>query len=381
MDSASAILKKTNPAELAQNVAAIESLIGDNDKAALQSFHHKNFLPFDPFTSIPPPEKGEKAEKPFLNSSYNKSDKGGYRSPWTNRYYLINKSATGIDIDIYEKPVPPQEEDLRHLEAIANEVWAAYTHLYYGHGAIGSVYMKPLEKGGAFEGLFGVHKRTSTEENGGGSWDSVHLVRVDEPDMTEGTCTYRVESAVVMSLSPHDGAQATISSSLTKDTVKTCNIRHSGMNGSHLENIGTILEDVEIDFRSRMERVTIPKTMDVVESIYRKQMVGSTVHLMKERTSMASGNAGAEMISEIADMANKKRSSAVMAAMELNERLRENNEKVAVDKDSNIAGDMLSDFKQNLKVSAPKSTLGVAPTPTPEFLNFRDKLTKGGSKR
>ncbi|KAL3931849.1 MAG: hypothetical protein SGBAC_011118 [Bacillariaceae sp.] len=376
MDPGSAILKKTNPAELAQNVAAIESLI-DDDKAALQTFHYKNLLPFDPFTSVPPPEKGEKAEKPFLNSSYNRSDKGGYRSPWTGRYYLINKSASGIDIDIYEKPVPPQEEDVRHLESIANEVWEAYTHLYYGAGAIGSVYMKPLDKGG-FEGLFGVHKRSTTEEGQNGGWDSMHLVKVDEPDLAEGTCTYKVESSVVMSLSPYD--QATISSSLSKDTVKTCNIRHSGVNGSHLENIGTILEDVEIDFRSRMERVDIPKTMDVVESIYRKQMVGSAVHLIKERTSMASGNAGAGMIGEIADMAKKKRSSAVMAAMELNEKLRGNNEKLGVG-DNATAGDLLTGFKNNLKVSAPKSTLGVNPTPTPEFLNFRDKLNKRESKR
>ncbi|CAJ1950862.1 unnamed protein product [Cylindrotheca closterium] len=374
MDSASAILKKTNPAELAQNVAAIESLIG-NDKATLQAFRHKNILPFDPFTTVPPPEKGEKVEKPFLNCSYNRAEKGGYRSPWTGRYYLINKTASEIDISIYEKPVPQQEEDLRHLENIANEVWEAYTHLYYGHGGIGSVYMKPLDKGG-FEGLFGVHKRT--EENG--AWDSVHLVKVDEPDMLEGTCTYRVESAVVMSLSPAND-QATISSSLTKDTVKTCNIRHNHMNGSHLENIGTILEDVEIDFRSRMERVDIPKTMDVVESIYRKQMVGSAVHLIKERTSMTSiSNAGAGMISEIANMANKKRSSAVMAAMKRNEKLRENNEKVAVDKDTR--GDILNDFKNNLKVAAPVPTpVQVGGTPTPEFLNFRDKLKKRESKQ
>ena len=123
-----------------------------------------------------------------------------------------------------------------------------------------------------------------------------------------------------------------------------------------------------------MERVDIPKTMDVVESIYRKQMVGSAVHLIKERVAAVGAGGGAGMISEIADMAKKKRSSAVLAAMQLNEKMRENNEKVQVDK--NAGGDVLNEFKNNLKVSARKSTPGAAAQPTPEFLNFRDKLKK-----
>lgn len=347
-------------------------MIGD-EKAGLHSFRHRHYLPFDAFTSIPPAEKGEKEEKRFLKCAYNTSDKGGFRSPWTNRFYLIKKSASGIDIDIYEKPIPPQEQDVRDMEAAANEVWEAYTHLYYGKDGVGSVYLKPREKTGTFEGLFGVHKRTSDN----GTWDSVHLVTVDEPNEEEATCSYRVESAVVMSLCPYENSA--ISSSLTKDTVKTCNIRFSGVTGSHLENIGTMIEDIEIDFRSRMERVDIPKTMDVVESIYRKTMVGSAVHLIKERTSMASGNAGAGMIGEIANMAQKKRSSAVMAAMELSEKMRETNEKVAVEKD--VSGGMLADFKKNLKVAAPKPKPRVDSTPTPEFLSFRDKLKKTGSKK
>jgi capping protein beta len=347
-------------------------LIGD-DKAALHSFRHKQWLPLEPFTSIPPAEEGETEEKPFLKCAYTTSEKGGFRSPWTNRFYLVKKSASGIDIDIYEKPVPPQEQDVRDIESAANEVWAAYTHLYYGKDAVGSVFLKPRDKTGTFEGLFGVHKRTSDN----GIWDSVHLVQVDEPNEEEATCTYRVDSAVVMSLCPYE--KSTISSSLTKETVKTCNIRFTGVTGSHLENIGTIIEDIEIDFRSRMERVAIPKTMDVVESIYRKTMVGSAVHLIKERTSMASGNVGASMIGEIVSAAQKKRSSAVMAAMELSEKKRENNEKVAVEKDA--TGGMLFDFKKTLKVTAPKPKPDVGSTPTPEFLNFRNQLKKTGSRK
>jgi hypothetical protein len=348
-------------------------LIGD-DKAALHSFRHKHWLPFEPFTSIPPAEEGEAEEKPFLKCAYTAAEKGSFRSPWTHRFYLVKKSSTGIDIDIYEKPVPPQEQDVRDIESAANEVWAAYTHLYYGKDAVGSVFLKPRDKTGTFEGLFGVHKRT--DDNG--TWDSVHLVQVDEPNEEEATCTYRVDSAVVMSLCPYE--KSTISSSLTKETVKTCNIRFSGVTGSHLENIGTIIEDIEIDFRSRMERVAIPRTMDVVESIYRKTMVGSAVHLIHERTSMASGNVGASMIGEIASMALKKRSGTAAAAMELSEKMREKNEKkVAEEKD--MSGGVMLDFKNTLKKAAPKQKPHMDATPTPEFLNFRDSLKKTGSRK
>jgi hypothetical protein len=69
-----------------------------------------------------------------------------------------------------------------------------------------------------------------------------------------------------------------------------------------------------------------------------------------------------------------------MAAMQKNEKLREKNEKVAVDKDT--TGEILTDFKKNLKVAAPKPTpVVVGGTPTPEFLSFRDKLKKTGAKR
>ena len=126
------------------------------------------------FESVPEAEKGEKQEKPFLKCSFNGDGKNAYRSPWTNRYYMPRTTNTGIDMDIFEKSVSPQEQDVRDMEGAANEVWEAYTHLYYGAGAIGSVYFKPGRDKLAFEGFFGVHKRTADN----GSWNSVHLVQV-----------------------------------------------------------------------------------------------------------------------------------------------------------------------------------------------------------
>lgn len=282
---------------------------------------------------------------------------------------------TGIDMDIFEKSVSPQEQDVRDMEGAANEVWEAYTHLYYGAGAIGSVYFKPGRDKFAFEGFFGVHKRTADN----GSWNSVHLVQVEEPNETEATCTYRVESAVVMSLCPYE--KATVSSSLTKETVKTCKVRLKGVSSSHLENIGTILEQVEIDFRSRMERVDIPKSMEVVESIYRKQMVGSTVHLIKERNSVAVSNATGGLVGDIASLALKKRqaggANAFLAAAQQTEKRREAKEKAAAAAQEDTSSDMAS-LKSSLKSSVPRQNTYQDSTPTPEFMNFRSKLKKTG---
>jgi len=71
---------------------------------------------------------------------------------------------TGIDMDIFEKSVSPQEQDVRDMEGAANEVWEAYTHLYYGAGAIGSVYFKPGRDKFAFEGfLVSINERQTME--------------------------------------------------------------------------------------------------------------------------------------------------------------------------------------------------------------------------
>jgi hypothetical protein len=331
-------------------------------------------LPLDAFTTVPSAENGETTEKPFLQCTFNAGDKGGFRSPWTNRYYLTKTTNAGVDVEIYEKTVSPQEQDVRDIEGAANEVWEAYTHLYYGPEAVGSVFLKPRDKG-PFEGFFGVHKRTTDN----GKWDTVHLVQVDEPNEEEATCCYRVDSAVVMCLSPYENS--TVSSSLTKETVKTCKVHFSinGVNGSHLENIGKIIEQVEIDFRSRMERVDIPKSMEVIESIYRKTMVGSTVHLIKERVSMASGNAGAGMIRAIADLAKHKRGrNPFMLAMQKNQKERQAKETRKLSTQDQTT-DNLSAFKSNLRKTAPKPNLHMDSTPTPEFMNFRNKLKKTGN--
>jgi hypothetical protein len=383
------------------------------DKAALNNFRAKQWLPFEAFLDVEETNDGE--EKPFLLCAYNLENKA-YRSPWTKKHYLIKVTEDGEaeDVDIFEKEIPEDELEIRAIEKAANEVWNVYTQMYYGHEGVGSVFLKARGDKGSFEGIFGVHKRTETN----GSWDSVHIVQVEEPNETDKTCEYRVESAVVVSLDPYE--ESNVSCSLTKESSKTCKVRFSSVIGSHLENLGTLIEAVEIDFRSRMERVDIPKTLEVTQSIYKKQRDSSTAYMFGkeegDEKSMAAGlGIGAGMIGEIANKAKSRQMGGggpnpFMNAMQANLKKREATMKDAEDQNDHytdlkktlkkspnpMAGEAMAALKKKeansgsgytdpkaglkKKTAVPKSPPPANHSPTPEFMNFRNKLKKHGAK-
>jgi hypothetical protein len=341
----------------------------------LKGFRAKQHLPFVAFENVPESEVGEVEEKPFLQCHYNEAEKA-YRSPWTNRYYKTVVVGDEEEIDVYEKETPEDEKKVRDVEYAANEVWDAYTNLYYGREAVGSTFLRKRGDTGGFEGMFGIHKHTEQD----GSWDSVHLVQVDQPNEKDKTCDYRVESAVMCSVAPYK--KTSVSCSFTKETVKTCKVRFSGLTGSHLENLGLIMEQVEIDFRSKMERVDMPKTLEVIESIYRKQKASATAHLMGGgEPAMPTGmGVGAGMIGEIASMAKAKKGAGganpFMDAMQKNLKARE----AKKNKDGNDGGEGFLDMKKTLKSGGTKPPQPKVQSASPEFMDFRKNLKKAGKK-
>ena len=247
MDAALNILRKTPPSELEKTLAGLRSL-APHDAETLDAVQQRLQLPF----SVD--DEGEKGEKPFLKCRYNLIQ-GAHRSPWTNVCWPGK-----IELELSEK-----DEEIRSLEEAANEVWEAYTHLYYGMTAIGSVYLQKADKG-VFQGLFGIRKDCKT-----GSWNSAHLVVVDQPNQDNSECTYHVQSTVVIALetgaSEVETNQVKISASVARNTTQTLKVTKRFMDSNHLENIGTIIEDVEIDIRSSFERVHIPRTHEMVDAI------------------------------------------------------------------------------------------------------------------
>lgn len=211
-----------------------------------------------PFSTYEPPEEDEKqGEKPFILCAQNRiGDK--HRSPWTGVLYPKPK-----DVSVSDAPKYEDDELLLHIEGKFNTVWAAYCNLYYGHDAVGSVYLSETERG-ELSGFFAIQKKC--EE---GSWNSMHFMSMDHPKGDK--CAYRIISHVLLTLNPEiNGKESTdidISSYVTKDTSKSLKIVPAFIMESHIENIGTIVEQNEIDIRSSLERVDIPNTNEAIDAL------------------------------------------------------------------------------------------------------------------
>jgi hypothetical protein len=248
----------------AQNVQGFKELLGDDaDADAVSSLERTFQLPLrslEPPDDHPNPVQGE---KPFLLLVANRigADPVRYRSPWTGVLYDPSDPSDQSRRD-------RDDSHIRLFEAKFNSVWESYKNLYYGYDSVGSVYLKQLDDAGtgrvtgSFSGVFGIRKRCAA-----GSWNSLHHVRVEEPG--DKTCVYRVESSVVLVLEPCDDPRTTmdIAASLSKETIKTCKISQAFLAGSHVENIGVLIESNEIDLRSSLERVHIPKTQEILDDL------------------------------------------------------------------------------------------------------------------
>lgn len=282
MDAAQSLLEAAPPADLEKNLKDLKALLlGDascNNPDAVQALERKHPLPFQVI------DCNEDGEKPFLTCWYNRvGSSEQYRSPWTNKTHPKSEkqeqSSDDDDDNVNETThdeMQEEEGEIRVFEATCNDVWDSYKNLYYGHGAVGSVYLKESSDDGvAFEGMFGIQKETTS-----GSWDSVSFVRVDEPG--DKDCNYRVETSLCLILKPSvpnvespqsSSTRADISLTVSKEVTKACKISQNKLplNISHIEHMGTLIEANEIELRSNLEKVLIPKNQEILDIIRKKQ--------------------------------------------------------------------------------------------------------------
>jgi F-actin capping protein, beta subunit len=299
--AAQSIIQKVTPAALEDALNGLRSLSinfdtltttttqtstasNDNNAAAAAAAAAKKFcIPFD--TII---ESTDKGEKPFIACYYNKVSSTGtttrYRSPWTNAIHP-KVSTTETTTKTNEK--------LRSLEKSFNDVWESYKNLYYGHGdAISSVYLKELSNA-SFQGMFGIRKRIVTNDNKTNNvskWDSVSYVIVDEVSSDNKECTYRVETYVRVVLVPtlenNNDTNTDISVSMSKETITTIKVYPDKIpiNVSHIENVGTIIEENEMELRSVMESVYVPKNYETLCTLQKQpqpaQVLNPVMNLM-----------------------------------------------------------------------------------------------------
>jgi len=483
-DTHSIILRKTDPFLLDETAENLENISPNSSKNSSYGC-----LPL----GSNPGGSGEE-DRPFLETNFNRVDANKYRKPGDASAFSSS------------------EKELLEFEQTANEVWDAYRQLYYGHDAIGSVYIQrkvgsssatstpsKTKKSGALEALFGIQKTCQGDDGETARWDSVHTVTIEVPNLQERTCEYKIRSAVWCRYKPEDvgdvpraerpkpaatkksptkkaaakskldiarlevfdraanqwdsnkgpepssspkagkvlnsapvPAVVTSSAVYTKDTTKVCKLQSFGGSpkkaassgipiSSHIENIGSLIEKIESDLRSKFERVDAPKCIEVLQGMYRPSLSpglklpsagSSNGSMISKLGGHATGmGVGKCMIGEIALKAKSKGlgdgGSATNKALE---GILANEKKKLVDGGSSSPS-QAPDYRGRLKKSnslnaGPKKDASRMPRPgfkkpnlrkavsvrgnfessssttsaTPEFMNFRSKLKSTAAK-
>ncbi|ETW01449.1 hypothetical protein H310_06963 [Aphanomyces invadans] len=239
------ILRRMPPGNVAKDLAGICQLQPDLEDELYQRVDQPLGQAVDPT-----------AGRPFLLCDYNR-DGDSHRSPWTNAYFPPIEDGEGF--------VP--SDNLRQLEIQANELFDVYREMYY-QGGVSSVYMWDLEPGFAACILIkkDVHHQRFVEEGG---WNSIHVLEVHEKNDKEAVYTLTSTVLLTMNVSRRQElGHLNLDANLTRQTERTMKFDSQT---AHLSNMGRLVEDMEIDIRSNLDRVYISKTREVLNGMRKLQ--------------------------------------------------------------------------------------------------------------
>jgi capping protein beta len=153
------------------------------------------------------------------------------------------------------------------MEEEANTLFDTYRELYY-EGGISSVYLWDLEESGGFAGAFLIKKLVAAGDKyiKNGSWDSIHIVEVQEQAGTPKKATYKLTTTVMldMGIDNSELGNTNLAGSLTRQASSTKSVTDAS---GHLANMGRLIEDMEIDMRSNINELYILKTREVLSNI------------------------------------------------------------------------------------------------------------------
>lgn len=236
------LLRRLNPNSIETNLQNVCKLQPDLAIDLLSSVD-------TPIKTMRDPTNG----KEFLVCDYNR-DGDNYRSPYSNGYYPSN-----VDDPDAPKPSPV----LLKIEQWANDAFNIYRDLYY-EGGISCVYLWDQEDGDSnedgslpFDGVILIKK----ENDDGSNWDGIHVFEINV--LGQGEAEYKLTSTIILKLANKKG-DTSLNGSLMKQSVR--NVKFKDCMG-HIENIGSLVEDVETQMRNMLQEVYFGKTRDVVSDL------------------------------------------------------------------------------------------------------------------
>jgi capping protein (actin filament) muscle Z-line, beta len=234
------LMRRMPPNKVEQNLSGLLNLLPADQDELLQRIDQ-------PLEEATDTAKGRK----FLQCDYNR-DGDSYRSPWSNSYYP----------PLSDGFVP--SEKLRTMEIEANTLFDTYRELYY-EGGVSSVYLFELD-GNGFAGAFLIKKMVDAGDKyiKVGSWDSIHIIEVQEDSATSASYKLTTTVMVDMGIDNSDLGNTNLAGSLTRQVKSTAAINATQ---THIVNMGKMIEDMEIDMRSNMNELYVLKTREVISSI------------------------------------------------------------------------------------------------------------------
>jgi len=147
---------------------------------------------------------------------------------------------------------------------VFNNTFNVYRDLYY-EGVVSSVYLWDLDEG--FAGVVLI-KKTQDQAKGGnpmkGTWDSIHVFEVEDKG---ATADYKLTSTVMLNIETEDDKTGSVSLSGSMTRQETKEGQPVNKEKTHVNNMGSFIEDMEGKMRTSLHTIYFGKTKDIVNDL------------------------------------------------------------------------------------------------------------------
>jgi len=266
LDFALDLMRRLPPSQIETNLGGLIDLVPDLVEDLLSAVDQPLKIAYDSET-----------KKDYLLCDYNR-DGDSYRSPWSNKY----------DPPLSDGAFP--NKPTRDLEESFNSTFNVYRDLYY-EGGVSSVYL--WDSQGGFAGVVLI-KKTQDQAKGGnpmkGTWDSIHVFEVDDKGATSD---YKLTSTVMLNIETEDDrtGSVSLSGSMTRQESREGQASNN-KDKTHVNNIGSFVEDMEGKMRTALNTIYFGKTKDIVNDLRVAKGVALAAKNKAAQEDFAKGAAG-----------------------------------------------------------------------------------------